>query len=225
MVVVTGGSEGIGRAVVDALGYTDSFIVSRSYSGPSDQGFSCDIADAEQVARLGRTLREINKFRPITGLVNAAGIASMNLALMMPPETVYKIINTNLVGTILVNQAVAKLLIRNNGGSIVNFSTIAVALGLEGEAVYAASKAGVEQFSNILAKELSGFGVRVNVVAPGPIETKLIGGIDKQKIEKITDRQVMQRSFTTAEVASLVKWLLSNDSSAISGEVLSVGGS
>jgi 3-oxoacyl-[acyl-carrier protein] reductase len=121
-------------------------------------------------------------------------------------------------------QAFAPLLIRAGGGSIVNFSTIAVALGLQGESAYAASKAGVETFSRTLARELAGHGITVNCVAPGPIATDLLKGVSQDQIDRITDRQIIQRQFTTADVCDVVEVLLDSRSKSLTGQVLHVGG-
>ena len=149
----------------------------------------------------------------------------MNLLLTTPPETSEKIVRTNLLGTIFVTQIFAPLLIKSGGGSITNFSTIAVALTLPGESAYIASKAGVEAFSKVSAKELSSFGIRVNCVAPGPIETNLIAGVDGQKIQKIVGEQIQKEIKTIHDVAKVV-WLVAGhpDAESITGEVIHVGG-
>lgn len=160
---------------------------------------------------------------PLWGVVNAAGVASMNLALMTPPATVSKVIATNLMGAIHVSQAFAPALIRAKAGRIIHFSTIAVPLGLAGEAVYVASKAGVEGFARAFAREVAGFGVTVNCIAPGPIDTDLIAKVPAEAIDRIVRRQVVQRKGTPDDVWNLVAFLLSEESAMISGEVLHLG--
>lgn len=224
MIVVTGASSGLGAAISNSLEAADHdvFRVSRNFIGPIDEGIACDVGDAESVKKLTRSLKACRQ--PVTGLVNAAGIASMNLAIMTPPAVAERIIQTNLLGTILVCQAVAPLMFKGKQGSIINFSTIAVAAGLEGESIYAASKAGVESFSNIFAKETAAFGVRVNVIAPGPIDTRLISKIEPEKIKKVVDKQVIKQKFRAQDVCDIAEFLLSEKSKSLSGQVFHIGG-
>jgi 3-oxoacyl-[acyl-carrier protein] reductase len=182
----------------------------------------CDVADPGSVKAAAKTLRKQSS--PITALINAAGIASMNLALTTPPESTQKTIGTNLLGTIYTNQFFAPLIIRAGGGSIVNFSTIAVSIALQGESVYVASKAGVEAFSRTFAREMSDFNVRVNCIAPGPIHTDLIAGLRQQQIDRIIDQQVIRKTFGRETVADLVDLLLDSRAASLSGQVLHVGG-
>lgn len=224
MIVVTGASRGIGRAVADrlhTLGF-DVLGISRTSFEGSFESIQADVSDFEAIKNIASSLRDRNI--PVSGLVNAAGIASMNLAIMTPATTVAKIINTNLVGTINVNQAFANSLIRNKSGSIVNFSTIAVRLALAGESIYAASKAGVEVFTRAFARELAPHGVRANCIAPGPIDTNLLRGVAESQIDKIVRQQVIQHQFQLSDVCDVVEFLLGDKSKSISGQVLSIGG-
>ena len=148
----------------------------------------------------------------------------MNLAITTPPKTTENIIRTNLIGTIFTNQIFSPLLIKNQSGRIINFSTIAVSLSLKGESVYVASKAGVEGFSRVLAKELSPFNITVNCIAPGPIRTNLLNGISEKQIKNITDHQIIKKEMKTNDILDLVDILLSNDSKNITGQVLHLGG-
>jgi 3-oxoacyl-[acyl-carrier protein] reductase len=157
-------------------------------------------------------------------LINAAGVASMNLALMTPAKTAEHIVRTNLLGTIFCCQQFAPLMIRNRSGVIVNFSTIAVSLGLEGESVYCASKAGVESFSRVFAREVSAFNVRVNCVAPGPIQTDLIRGVPDEKISQVVHRQIARKMFSKEELCDFVDLVLSDHAKGMTGQVLHLGG-
>ena len=109
-------------------------------------------------------------------------------------------------------------------GSFINFSTIAVALALKGESVYAASKAGVETFSRTFAREMADFNVRVNCIAPGPIRTDLLKGITDEQIKRITSQQVISKQFEKSDVCDLGDLLLDEKSSSLSGQVLNIGG-
>ena len=148
----------------------------------------------------------------------------MNLALTTPSNVAEKIVQTNLLGTIYSCQHFAPFLIRNNSGSIINFSTIAVSLGLKGESIYAASKAGVEGFSRAFAREMSDFNVSVNCIAPGPIKTDLIKGVPEKKISKVISSQIFQKQFNPHDVCDLVEILISDKAKMLSGQVVHVGG-
>jgi 3-oxoacyl-[acyl-carrier protein] reductase len=115
-------------------------------------------------------------------------------------------------------------MIRNRGGNIINFSTIAVALGLKGEAIYAASKAGVEGFSRTFAREMSDFNINVNCIAPGPIDTDLIKGVSKLQIENIVKQQIYQKQFLSSDICDVVEVLMDARSKALTGQVFHVGG-
>jgi len=224
MIVITGASRGLGRTIAGHLidqGH-DVFGLARNVEDCPFPSMVCDVSDPDSVKAASKAVKKLKK--PVTALINAAGIASMNLALTTPPSSVQKIIGTNLLGTIYTNQCFAPLIIRAGGGAIVNFSTIAVSIGLEGESVYVASKAGVEGFSRTFAREMSGFDVRVNCIAPGPIHTDLTAGLKQEQLDRIINYQVIREPFERETVADLVDLLLDKRSRSIAGQVLHVGG-
>lgn len=224
MIVVSGASRGIGRAVAERLVSQGHQVLglSRSPAEAEFQILPVDVSAESQIKDLSRSLRE--RSTPVTAVINAAGIASMNLALMAPARHVRSVVDTNLLGTIFMCQALAPLLIRAGGGSIVNFSTIAVTLALQGESAYVASKAGVEAFSRTLARELGDHGITVNCIAPGPISTDLLKGVSAEQIDRITDQQILRRQFTLDDVCDVVDVLLDPRSRSLTGHVLRVGG-
>src|SRR3974390_2127854 len=143
MIIVTGASKGIGRAICERLlsSGVEVFGLARDVSNISFGSMSCDVCSYDAVKKVAQRLKRDGK--RISGLINAAGIASMNLAVITPPNVVERIISTNLLGTIYCCQSFSPLIFRYKAGSIINFSTIAVPLGLKGESIYIASKAGV----------------------------------------------------------------------------------
>lgn len=224
MIIVTGASKGLGLSICNRL-QSKGFEVlglARDTSNLPFASVNCDVADYESVKNVAKSLKLRGK--KISGLVNAAGIASMNLAVTTPEHVTSRIINTNLLGTIYCCQCFSPLMIRSRSGSIINFSTIAVALGLKGESIYSASKAGVEGFTRSFSREMSDFNINVNCVAPGPINTELLKGISDTQINNIVKQQVIQRQFTPEAVNDVVELLLDPKSKCLSGQVFHIGG-
>lgn len=224
MIIVTGASRGLGRAICDRLLAKGHEVLglARNVDGLPFQAMACDVSNYRQLKDLARELRKQKV--EVGGLINAAGVAAMNLSVTTPQATTEKVISINLLGTIYCCQLLAPLMMRGGTGSIINFSTIAVALGLMGESVYVASKAGVEGFSRTFAREMAGFGIRVNCIAPGPIDTALLRGITGDQIGKIVSRQIIPTQYTPDAVCDIAELLLDPRSAAITGEVLNVGG-
>ncbi len=224
MIVVTGASRGLGQAITERLIERGENVLglARNTSGMDIDAIECDVSDYASVKNASRAVKRMK--RPVKAFVNAAGVASMNMAVTTNEFTVQKLIQTNLVGTIYCSQLFAPIMLRQKHGSFINFSTIAVALALKGESVYAASKAGVESFSRAFAREMADFNVRVNCIAPGPIRTDLLRGITDSQIEKITSQQVIPKQFQKSDVCDLVELLIDERAASLSGQVLNVGG-
>jgi 3-oxoacyl-[acyl-carrier protein] reductase len=224
MFIVTGASKGLGNAICARLIKSNKqvFGLARDTSKLQFESIDCDVSSALEVRSVAKIIRK-KKFN-VEGIINAAGIASMNLALTTPSSTTEKIIKTNLLGTIYCCQQFAPFLLRNKKGIIINFSTIAVSLGLKGESIYAASKAGVEGFSRAFAREMADFNIPVNCIAPGPIKTDLIRGVSENQINKIISNQIFQKQFTPDDVCDLVEMLIEDSAQTLSGQVFHVGG-
>ena len=224
MIIVSGASRGLGKAITERLIEKGEKVVglARSVSGLSIEAIECDVGNYASVKNASRKVKQLKQ--PVKAFINAAGVASMNMAVTTDESTVQKLIQTNLVGTIYCCQLFAPIMLRQKHGSFINFSTIAVALALKGESVYAASKAGVESFSRTFAREMADFNVRVNCIAPGPIQTDLLKGITDTQIKKITSQQVIPKQFQKSDVCDLVELLIDERASSLSGQVLNIGG-
>lgn len=221
--VITGASRGLGRHMAESAlraGYSVTGLARSQVENADFPLLACDVTDPASVARCFAGLRAA----PLWGLINAAGVASMNLLLTTPPATIQNIVACNLLGTMYCCAEAGKIFVRRKAGRIVNLSSIAVALGLQGEAAYVAAKAGVEGFTRAFAREMAPFGVTVNAVAPGPVPTALIAGVPEGKIEALRRRQVLPRALAPEDVWHVVHLLLEENSSTLSGEVLHVGG-
>ena len=224
MVIVTGASRGLGQAITERLVEQGEEVIglARNISGMNINAIECDVSDYASVKNAAKEVKRMKK--PLKAFINAAGVASMNMAVTTDESTVQKVIQTNLVGTIYCCQLFAPIMLRQKQGGFINFSTIAVALALKGESVYAASKAGVESFSRTFAREMADFNVRVNCIAPGPIRTDLLRGITDTQIEKITSQQIIPKQFQKSDICDLVELLIDEKAASLSGQVLNVGG-
>jgi len=224
VIIITGASRGLGQAITERLIDKGEEVIGlvRSTSGLSINAIECDVSDYASVKDASKEVKRMKK--PVRAFINAAGVASMNMAVTTDESTVQKLIQTNLVGTIYCCQLFAPIMLRQRQGGFINFSTIAVALALKGESVYAASKAGVESFSRTFAREVADFNVRVNCIAPGPIRTDLLRGITDAQLKKITSQQVIPKQFQKSDICDLVELLLDDKAASLSGQVLHVGG-
>jgi len=164
------------------------------------------------------------RFRKIDYLVNNAGIASMNHSLLTPLSVVEKIFQTNVYGTFVFCREVARIMAKRKYGRIINFTTVATPLYLDGESVYSASKSAIEQLTRVLAKELGGSGITCNAVGPSPVKTDLIKNIGDEKIKKLLDKQAIHRFADFNDIVNVINFYIDNRSSMITGQIIYLGG-
>ncbi len=226
VVLVTGASRGIGEYLARRFAQRGDTVVgcARSSVGPPGNGFeycSVDVTDESQVRRLVRGIARDHQRLDVA--INCAGVASMNHVLLTPGEAARRVMEVNFLGTFLVSREAAKVMARRGSGVIVNFSTVAVPLNLEGEATYVASKSAVEAFTRVFAKEITALGLRCNAVAPGPVETDLIRGVPSEKMDALLAQLSPPRHTTLEEVGDIVEGLTDADSE-VTGKVVYLGG-
>ena len=225
--LITGTRKGIGEQLVRYY-VTQGFRVigcSRKnvdYKFENYQHYCLDVSHEAEVKKL---FFEIKKtYGRLDYLINNAGIGSANHILLTPCKTVQDIMSTNFTGTFLFCREGARLMKKKGFGRIVNLTTVATPLKLEGEAVYASSKAAVVNLTQILGKELAEFGITVNAIGPTPIKTDLIRAIPKDKIERLIDSLSIKRFGEVSDVINVVNFFIKPESDYITAQVIYLGG-
>ena len=235
--VVTGGSRGIGKAIVQML-VCEGCQVAFSYFQNGEaatalendlkkEGFvvkasQVDVKDFAQVKAWIEDTR--NHFGRLDILVNNAGIIIDKALMLMSEEDWDQVLTTNLDGYFHTSRSCIVTFLKQKSGDIVNVSSVSGIIGLPRQVNYSASKGGVNAFTKALAKEVAAYGVRVNAVAPGFIDTDILSGFNDEQRQKILDLIPAKRLGTPQDVANCVKFLLSPASQYITGQVITVDG-
>lgn len=238
LALVTGGGSGIGRAVCSVFAREGAIlaVADKNKSGAEQTvlslpnstqhtAYETNVASATEVSQLLQDIEDKYKQVPSVA-VHAAGINKDNFLLKLDEQTFDDVVNVNLKGTFLVNQALARAMVKSQvqGGSIVNISSIVGKNGNLGQANYAASKAGVIGFTKTAAKELARYNIRVNVILPGFIETPMTAGVPDNVTQMIVAMIPLRRMGAPEEVAEVCAFLASARSSYITGAVIDVNG-
>jgi len=227
VVVITGTRTGIGKFLAEYYVKKGFYVIGCSrkqvdFELKNYQHFYLDISDEPAVKKMYNQVRKT--YGRLDVLINNAGIASMNHAILTTIDTVNKVFNTNVVGTFLSCREAAKLMQMNKFGRIINFTTVATPLRLEGEAVYASSKAAVVSITQILARELADMGITVNAIGPVPVKTDLIRAVPREKIESLINRQAIRRYGEFKDIVNIIDFFLKKESNFITGQVIYLGG-
>jgi 3-oxoacyl-[acyl-carrier protein] reductase len=227
VILITGARKGIGRYLAEhylAEGYSVVGCSRKPSTLDHDwyTHYELDVSDEDAVKKMFGDLA--TKSGRLDVLINNAGIASMNHVLLTSTAKVREILDTNFIGTFLMCREAARLMKRKQFGRIVNMASVATPLKLEGEAVYAASKAAVISFTQVVARELASFGITVNAIGPTPIDTDLIKSVPDEKLEQVIRLQAIKRRGTFEDVTNLIDFLIRPESDFITGQVIFLGG-
>lgn len=235
--LITGAARGIGKQIAITLA-KEGYDIALNYRSNTDeltklkeeiesynvkcllvQGDVSNYEDTEKIAK-----ETIDEFGKIDVLVNNAGITKDMLLLRMKQEDFINVLDVNLVGTFNMTKNVTNYMMKARSGRIINVSSVVGVSGNSGQANYAASKAGIIGFTKSLAKELASRNILVNAVAPGFIGTDMTNVLKEDVKDKILDQIPLKRIGDAEEVANVVKFLASSDSSYITGQVIHIDG-
>ncbi len=235
--LITGATRGIGKQIALTLA-RDGYDIALNYRSENEELLNTkkeiesigvhifpvqgDVSNYDDCERFVKEI--ISKFGQIDVLVNNAGITNDMLLMRMKKEDFEKVIDTNLIGTFNVTKNVVNYMIKARKGRIINISSVVGLSGNAGQSNYAASKAGIIGFTKSLAKELASRNILVNAIAPGFITTDMTKVLKDEVKEQILNNIPLNRFGTPEDVANTVKFLASEDSSYITGQVINVDG-
>ncbi len=227
IMLITGTRKGIGKYLAEY--YLDKGLTvigcSRRESSIDHKNYfhhELDVSDEKAVISMVRSVKK--EFGGIDVLLNNAGVASMNHILITPYKTIKEMTMTNYYGTFLFLREVSKVMLKKKYGRIVNFSSIATPLKWDGEAAYAASKAAVENLTQIAAREVAEYGITVNALGSTPVWTDMINRVPQDKLDTLLERQAIKRLGEMRDVSNLCDFLIDEQSDFITGQVIYLGG-
>jgi len=230
--LITGASKGIGRQIAITLAQ-NGYTVIGTYNS-TDKGLDfisrmhgiiytkCDVSDYAQVVALFEYIKD--SFKTLDAVVNCAGVSWVGLLQDMTEENIAKLVGVNLNGTIYVSQHAADIMVKQHSGNILNISSIWGNNGASCEAVYSATKGGINAFTKALAQELAPSGIRVNAICPGVIKTDMLNCFSEEDLKALAGETPLGRIGTVQDVADMVQFILSDKARFVTGQIITVDG-
>ncbi|OGS44996.1 MAG: 3-oxoacyl-[acyl-carrier-protein] reductase [Elusimicrobia bacterium RIFOXYD2_FULL_34_15] len=235
--LITGGAQGIGRSIAEKLADEGAKIVIVDVMEEAAKKTAEEISKEKNVESLSLKIdvsssqeteemikKTVEKFGKIDIIINNAGITRDNLLVRMSDDEWDKVISINLKGVFNCSKAAAKVMMKQRTGKIVNIASVVGLMGNAGQVNYSASKGGVIALTKTLARELASRNINVNAVAPGFIKTAMTDKLSDEAKKKLTDIIPLNRLGEPSDVANAVKFLCTDESSYITGEIISING-
>ena len=236
VVLVTGASRGIGRAIAETLGQQGAVVVGTATSdggadnisaylaeaGIKGKGMCLNVADADSIKTVLKSISD--EYGAIGILVNNAGITRDNLLMMMKDDQWDDIISTNLTSIFRMSKAVVRPMMKARTGRIINIGSVVGLTGNPGQTNYSAAKAGILGFTKSLAREIGSRNITVNTVAPGFIDTDMTRELPEEQREALIQQIPLNKLGAAQDIANAVSFLASDEASYITGETINVNG-
>lgn len=235
--LVTGASRGIGRAIAESLSLCGARVIANYYKSEKEvtslvesmrnknctiEALRANVTNGKEVEMMVDEI--VKRYGRIDILINNAGLKRDSFLALMSDEDWDTVIDTNLKSVYYVTKWVSRIMMQQRDGNIINISSLSAFKGLPGQANYAASKGGVISFTRVVARELGRFGIRVNAIAPGLVETDILKDMDQEALKKLTDGIPLGRIGTVNDIVGTVLFLASDSSDYITGQTILIDG-
>ncbi|MCD6068738.1 MAG: oxidoreductase [Bacteroidetes bacterium] len=227
-ILITGSRKGIGRYLAEYYIQKNCKVIGFSretsdLNAANYEHFCVDIGDEQQVKDAFSAIRK--KYGQLDVLINCAGISpAVSLFILTPHTALEKAFRTNVIGTMGVCREAVKMMMKKNSGRIINMSSMAAKHEIIGDSVYAPTKAAINSFTRVLAKEVNKNGITCNAIAPAAIETDMSTGMNQEVLQKVLDRNAITTYGKMEDVSNATDWLIQESSNGITGQIIYLGG-
>lgn len=228
IILITGDRKGIGRYLSEYYLEKGMTVIGCSRSetnlkNKNYQHFCLDVSDEQAVKKMYSEIRHTHGRLDV--LINNAGVdLSFAPILLVPYKSALKTVEINLLGTFLMSREAAKIMMKNSFGRIINFSSMLVKHEIKGTAIYTASKSAIISFTRVMAKEVYGYNITCNIIAPSAIKTDLMDSVDKEVLKDILKRNAIQELCKTEDISNTIDWFIKTTSNSITGQIIYMGG-
>jgi len=228
IILITGDRKGIGRYLSEYYLEKGMTVIGCSRSetnlkNKNYQHFCLDVSDEQAVKKMYSQIRQTHGRLDV--LINNAGVdLSFAPILLVPYKSALRTVEINLLGTFLMSREAAKIMMKNSFGRIINFSSILVKHEIKGTAVYTASKSAIISFTRVMAKEVYGYNITCNIIAPSATKTDLMDSVDKDVLKDILKRNAIQELCKTEDISNTIDWFIKATSNSITGQIIYMGG-
>lgn len=228
IILITGDRKGIGRYLSEYYLEKGMTVIGCSRSETNlkhknYQHFCLDVSDEQAVKKMYSEIRQT--YGRLDVLINNAGVdLSFAPILLVPYKSALRTVEINLLGTFLMSREAAKIMMKNSFGRIINFSSMLVRHEIKGTAIYTASKSAIISFTRVMAKEVYGYNITCNIIAPSAIKTDLMDSVDKGVLKDILKRNAIQKLCKTEDISNTIDWFIKTTSNSITGQIIYMGG-